>query len=131
MPFPDVTALLVTHLTPIIAPTPLFVDVPDPRPDEFAQVRRIGGLANPPVRDNPHVDAITWAPTAQQAMSTLLTIRGELWALPGTATLGLAVYRLSEILGPKQLTDPETGSPMAIATFELQVRADNAIQFTQ
>lgn len=130
MAYADVTALLIAHLEPLIA-TPFFVDVPPDRPDTFTQIRRIGGPDMAPVRDRPHIDVIVRAPTAQQAMAILLDIRARVRLLTGTNTLGVTVYRYSEILGPKQMTDPETGSPMAMMTIELQVRADDAIQFTQ
>lgn len=131
MSFPDVTGLLVAHFATLLSPLPVSVDVPATRPDEFVQIRRIGGPALPPVRDLPRLDFIAWSTTAIKAMTLLTTVRTELWALAGTTTIGVTVYRVDEELGPRQANDPDTGLPMATMTMQLNARADAAIQFTQ
>jgi hypothetical protein len=136
MAFPDAVDLVIGYLDPIVAPVKVANRVPNPRPDRFVQVRRVGGPAQVPVRDRPRLDVFAWAPTDPQAMALALQVRTALWALAGTNLLGVAVYRVSEFMGPRQDDDtlPATtttttggGTPRVWATYELDLRADDVI----
>ncbi len=128
--FPDVTGLLIQHLTTIHAPVLVSSRVPDNRPAELVQVRRVGGVAKPPVRDAPVVDFKHWAATETRAVELALATRNAIWALSGSDLDSVTVYRIEETLGLQETTDPVTESPMALITITLDVRADAAIQFT-
>lgn len=128
MTWPDIVSLVVAHLDAVLNPIPTATRVPNPRPERFVQVRRVGGLALPPVRDQARLDAFTWAPTEPEAMTVALDVRQELWALAGTDTLGITVYAVTEFLGPRQDDDDTTGTPRVWATYGLTFRADDAIQ---
>ncbi|MFH0243592.1 hypothetical protein ACGRHY_14460 [Streptomyces sp. HK10] len=128
MGFPDLNAALIGYLTPLRAPVPVVSRVPDPRPDRLVQVRRVGGQAEPPVRDAARVDVHCWDPDDAAAMNLALAVRAEVWALSGTSLLGVPCYRVSEFLGPRLDDDPVTGSPRVWATYSLLVRANNAIE---
>lgn len=128
MAFPDVAALVVTYLAPIVGAVPVSSRVPHPRPPRFVQVRRVGGTPLTPVRDRPRLDVFAWAPIDPEAMSLALTVRSAIWALSGRTTLGVTVYSVAEFMGPRQDDDPRTGTPRVWATYELTVRADDAIQ---
>jgi len=54
-------------------------------------------------------------------------VRRSIHSLAGTATLGLVVYRVQEMLGPTSTDDPLTGTPRVWATYTIDVRADDAI----
>jgi hypothetical protein len=132
MSFPDATALLIAYLDPLL-PSGVAVhsSVPNPRPEHFVQVRRVGGVPRNVVRDKARMDFFAWHHADEaQAMSTLLTVRGYIWALAGNKQLGVTCYRVQEFLGPRQLNDPETGTPRAWMTAELDLRADQIIHYT-
>jgi hypothetical protein len=101
--------------------------VPEDRPVEFVQVRRVGGVPAVPVRDRARLDVFCWSGTDPSAMELGLTVRELIWALAGTDQLGPMVYRVEETLGPRQDDDPMTGTPRVWATYSLHIRADEAI----
>lgn len=129
MAFPDPVALTVAYLAPIVDPTPVSSRVPDPRPAQFVQVRRVGGTPQPPVQDRARLDVRCWAPEEPDAMDLALTVRAAVWALSGTTLLGgVPVYSIDELLSPRQDDDDLTGTPRVWATYTLTVRADDVIQ---
>lgn len=137
MAFPDAVALLIAYLDPIVDPIPVASRVPNPRPPKLVQVRRVGGLAQTPIRDRARLDVFTWAPREDEAMALALTVRSAVWALAGTDTLGPMVYRVAEFMAPRALDDERSGttaqtatagaSPRVWATYELTLRADDVI----
>ena len=88
MALPDPLALLRTYLLPLVAPVPVVVRVPDPRPEKLVQIRRVGGPAVAPVRDRPRIDVLAWAATDAEAVALQSTARSAIWALRGTGTGG-------------------------------------------
>lgn len=127
MAFPDAGGLVIDHLDGLLA-DPVMSRVPDPRPERFVQVRRVGGLALEPVRDRARLDIHCWAATDPDAMALALEVRSHIWALSGTSLLGPMVYEVSEFLAPRHQDDDLTGDPRVWATYELAVRADDVIQ---
>jgi hypothetical protein len=127
--FPDTVALYIAHLTPIVAPVKVATRVPRQRPDEFVQVRRVGGIPLQPVRDVARLDVFCWADTDPKAWALAAAVRDATWALAGTNLLGPVVYDVSEFLGPRQAdeTDSDKPAPRVWTTFELAVRADDVI----
>lgn len=127
MTWPDIVALLYIYFDGQLS-VPVASEVPNPRPAEWLQIRRVGGTKVPPVRERARVDCIYWAATQPAAMTGALQVRALANALHGTSTLGIPVYTVEEFLGPHQLDDPLTGSPRALATYSLLIRADDAIR---
>lgn len=129
MAYPDVIKLLREYLLgPNVGlQVPIASRVPNPRPPTWLQLRRIGGPQLLPVRDQPRIDAFAWAPTEPEAWALAEQVRRNIHALAGTTLLGPVVYRVQEFLGPRQLDDPETSTPRYLATYTLDVRADDAI----
>lgn len=127
--YPDLYPALRAYLLPIIAPVDVVTRIPDPRPETLLQIRRVGGQALVPVRDRVRMDVWSWAPTDEQAMDLALGVREAIWALAGTTTLGIRVYRVEEFLGPRHDDDPNTSSPRVWMTPELTIRADSAIHY--
>lgn len=127
MAWPDIVALLYTYLDGQLA-VPVASDVPDPRPDEWLQLRRSGGTKRPPVREQPRVDFFYWAATQPAAMAGALQVRTLVNNLHGTTTLGVTVYRVEEFLGPRQQDDPLTGTPRVWMTLSPLIRVDEAIR---
>lgn len=128
--FPDIFPALRTYLLPLVGGVPIVTVRPDPLPDTFVQFRRSGGTVQLPVRDRPRYDAYAWAPTAEECMTLALTVRTAVWALAGTNTLGVMVYRVEELLGPRDFDDPNTSRPRVWATYSLDVRADDAVHIS-
>lgn len=125
MALPDPLALLRAYLLPLVAPVPVVVRVPDPRPEKLVQIRRVGGPAVAPVRDRPRIDVLAWAATDAEAVALQSTARSAIWALRGTGTLGVMVYDVEEFLGPRLDDDPEYAVPRCWATYQLTIRADD------
>lgn len=128
MAFPDVVALAIAYLAPVVAPDPVSSRVPDPRPARFVQVRRVGGTPLPPVRDRARLNVHCWAPTEPDAMALASTVRSAMWALSGTELLGVTTYDVDEGLSPRLDDDDLTGTPRVWATYTLTTRADDVIQ---
>ncbi len=126
--FPDITALLVSHLGSVVTPKPVSSDIPDPRPAEWLQVRRVGGTKRPPVRDQPRVDLIAWAATELAAFTLIDQVRVAVNALHGTTLGGIQVYRVEETMGPRSGNDPLSGSATCWMTVAILIRADAAIR---
>lgn len=131
MAWPDATRLLVDYLTPLLTPVRVAARVPQesaPRPP-LVQLRRVGGAALEPVRDRARLDMWCWHTTDPDAMALALTVRGHIWRLSGTTLLGgVPCYRVAEFLGPQHADDPQSLTPRVWATYELDLRADDAIQ---
>ena len=101
----DPVALVIAALTAAGVPAsgrPL-----DPRPDSFATVRRIGGLAMNQALEYARLAVEVWAPTAPACVALANTARATLAALPETST---AVNACREAL-VFETPDPETGLP--------------------
>jgi len=131
MAWPDATRLLIDYLAPLVAPVRVAARVPQdsaPRPP-LVQVRRVGGTALEPVRDRARMDVWAWHATDVDAMALALAVRQHVWALSGTALLGgVPCYRVGEFLGPQRADDSASLTPRVWATYELDLRADEAIQ---
>lgn len=130
MAFENVITDVIAYLDPVDGTVPVHNDIPKPRPDEFIQVRRIGGPATPPVQETVRLDIFAWAETSPRAEELINLVRASIWALAGKATLGYMVYRVSEFMGPTQSTDVDTGIPRGWYRPEMTVRANDAIHFT-
>jgi hypothetical protein len=126
MAYPDIIALLVAYLDPLLT-GPVASRVPDPRPNVFTQIRRIGGPQVRPVRDQPRVDVISWALTDPEAWALADLTRRSIHALKGTVLGSTVVYRIDETVGPQQVDDPLTAHRRCMATYSILVRADDAV----
>jgi hypothetical protein len=129
MTLPNVTALLVAYLDPILDPIKVASRVPTDRPVELLQVRRVGGRGLPPVRDVARIDIFAWAATEPRAEEIGGTARSAVWALAGTDLAGVAVYTISEVLGPRLDDDEETGTHRSWTTIDVMVRADEIMGY--
>jgi hypothetical protein len=121
--YPDVVALVVDYLTPLVDPTPVVSRVPNPRPATFVQVRRVGGSAIT-VRDQARLDVFTWGADDTTAHDLCMQVRTLLHALAGTTTLGPTCYGVDEFTGPRSLDDGVSGQPRWWMTLTITVRAE-------
>lgn len=125
--WPAVITLLVSYLGLSLDPVPVATEVPDPRPPELVQIRRVGGPALPPVREAVRIDVFCWAETEERAYTLGNLAREAIWELNGQDLAGLPVYDVSEFMGLTMTADDETRTPQLWATYELTVRADGAV----
>lgn len=119
--WPDVTGIVVGHLDLELADT-VATRVPDPRPSTFVRVQRVGGRAVGPV-DAARVLVECWADTEVAAAALAGRTRDAMRRIPGNVT-GYHVARCTEQGGPSLLSDPLTGTPRYLSTFEVAVRAE-------
>jgi hypothetical protein len=124
--YPVVT-MVVGYLAGMVDPIPVATEVPEARPPEFIQVRRVGGPAVAPVRESVRIDTFAWAATEERAYAIGNQVREAIWALHGQALAGLPVYEVAEFMGPTMTADDQTRTPQLWTTYELLVRADGAI----
>lgn len=126
MALPDAVALVVAYLDGL-HPVPVASKVPHPRPDEFIQVRRVGGGGLPPVRDVARLDIFSWSTSGVTAETLGAAVRKEMLALARTTLLGgVQCYRVEESLY-RQFDDPETGAARCWGTYALTLRADDIL----
>lgn len=124
--FPDVEDLLVTYLSAELAArgdtATVHVTVPNPRPDRFVLVPRVGGPKRSLVVDEPTIGIECWAATPAQALGLCELVRGLVHALPGRTVAGVAFYRTGEFAGPGNLPDPESNQARYVLTVWVRVR---------
>lgn len=124
--FPDVEDLLVTYLTGEYAlrgeTASVHTAVPNPRPDRFVLVPRLGGQRLGLVVDAPTIGLETWALTDGQAASLMGLTRALIGALPGQALAGHQIYGVEEFAGPGNLPDPLSTHGRYVYTVSIRIR---------
>lgn len=119
---PDVEAIAVAYLAPLVAPATVATRIPAQRPARFVRVLTTGGAGRSSVvlhRVSLTVEA--WATDAVAASNLARLLDGLLLAWPGQA--GARVYAVQPFGSPANLPDPVSGSPRYTATYEVTVRA--------
>jgi hypothetical protein len=133
MTWPDAALLVVDHLRgvldtystttyPSLDGYAVGVKVPDGRPVPFVRVGRVGGTRDG-LFDQPRILVESWAGTSFAAAANTDLIRDAMWQLPGVRS-GHHVSALTEVGGPADIADPETGSPRYLMTFAFRVRGN-------
>ena len=127
MAFPDLIDLVQAHLATTYTPTPVVTRVQDPRVLTFIQLRHAGGTDLRPVRVRERLDVFTWSTSEPAAQTLALQVRATLHLLAGTSTLGVMCYALEEFLAPRPFDDTVAGAFRSWATYQFDLRADEAI----
>src|SRR5262245_41866590 len=124
--FPDVEALLVTYLqAELLARSDtatVHVSVPNPRPDRFVLVPRLGGARRNIVNDAATIGIACWAATPAQAGGLAQLVRGLVNALPGKVVSSVPFYQVQEFAGPANLPDPQSDQSRYVFTVSIGVR---------
>ena len=120
--FPDVEALVCAYLASLLG-VPVRTRVPDPRPARWVQIRRVGGLYTMP-RDRARLDVFAWGLDDGDAMDLAAAARSAIYAVKGTAMLGVPCYQVEEVLGPRRADDVDTGATRVWFTPQLSIRAN-------
>jgi hypothetical protein len=117
--YADAELVVVEYLRPLIDPVPIGLRVPNPRPDKFVNIRRVGGTADR-VIDVARIDLFAWALTDQDAQDLAMTLRRYLAAMPGVRG-GVRVVRVEEFAGPMPAPD-DSNQPRWLVTDDISLR---------
>lgn len=119
--FPDATAVTVTHLAGELE-VPVVSKVPNPRPDTFVRVRRVGGPRRDLVTDQAQLTVEAWAATDADAADLAQLARAHIHNMRGQVISGVACYRVTEMAGPANLPDPTTDHARYSLTIAVAMR---------
>lgn len=120
MRFPDVEALVVAFLKPVVNPVKVATAVPKSRPASFVRVYRTGGSALNRVLEEAQITVDVWATDAITASELAQDCR---WALLNESTPMPLVRGVNEVGGLHFTPDPDTNTPRYRFTVGLMVRA--------
>lgn len=122
--FGDITTAVVDVIRPHVSPTPCYTAVPSTRPDAFVVVRRLGGVQQTPVSDNPTVWVEAWAGSQEAAHGLLQTARAAIHAATSWRSgVGQPFYNVAEIAGPAFQPDTESNTARYTMTIAVHWRA--------
>lgn len=119
--FPDAAALVAGHLA-----TSLGVStagkVPNPRPEEFIVVRRVGGPRRNVVTDEATLTVECWSDSDEAAHDLAQLARATIHQMVGEMFDDTPVYRVTEFSGPVHLPDPTSTQPRYTFTVAVAMR---------
>lgn len=119
--FPDVEALLVRVL-PALVGVDVSTRVPNPRPDSFVRVKRVGGGRRDYVTEEPLVVVECWALTEPAASALGRLTQAHVFALAQTSDGGDYVRAVREVGGLQAFPDPTSSTPRYQFTVQMQTR---------
>lgn len=120
MRFPDVEAIAIAELQPVVAPIGASGKWPNPLPGSHVRAWRTGGSAVNRVLERALITVTAQAESAPAASALLGDCRHHIMNTFGSLPL---VRSVEEITGPYYDPDPDTGADRYSATFQLMVRA--------
>ncbi|WP_051432594.1 hypothetical protein [Promicromonospora kroppenstedtii] len=120
--FPDVEALLLAYLKPLVAPVKVVTKVPAARPASFVKLVRVGGPRRDRVTDRPMVVFQAWGPDSVAASELARRVHAHVYALAQTSTPQGYVSAVNEVGGLQYFPDPESGQDCYQFTAQLQTR---------
>ena len=124
--FPDVEDLLQQYLTvqlPLAGfDVPVHVKIPDPRPDSFVTIPRVGGVRRNMVVDTATISVDCWGMTPQPALQLAQVTRGLIHGLIDQQLGDYPVYRVDEFAGPGNNPDPVSYHSRYTATYSVFIR---------
>ncbi|MEU2740220.1 hypothetical protein ABZ656_33905 [Streptomyces sp. NPDC007095] len=94
--------------------------VPNPRPDRFIRIERVGGSRIDRVTDRPRLDIHCWALDEESAADLVKVARALAFAIPGWR--GAVAYDVAEVGGPNTAPDPVSGQERASFAVEVSLR---------
>lgn len=121
--FPDVEALLVRVLGPLLG-VPVSTRVPNPRPDSFVRVSRVGGSRRDLITDQALVVVEGWALTEPEASALTARAQAYVFALAQTSHDGDYVRAVRDAGGLRSFPDPLTESPRYQFTVQIDTRGE-------
>lgn len=89
----------------------VYETVPNPRPDEFVTVERVGGPRANIAQDSAHLAIDCWSTSDSAAHDLAQVVRAHIIAMKGSVVDGNAVGRVDELSGPSSNPDPASSQP--------------------
>lgn len=124
--FPDVEAVLVSYLSSELTArgdtASAHVNIPNPRPERFVVVPRIGGTRASHFVDQATIAVECWADRPALAHDLAQLVRALIHALPGKTVSGVTFYRTDEFAAPANLPDPESNQARYVLTVSVSTR---------
>lgn len=120
MRLPDVEALVIAFLRPVVSPVRVGANVPATRPDEFVRAYRTGGAALNRVLETANITIDVEAKSSVRAVELAQDCREAL--LNRSSEMPL-VRGCDEVGGLYFTPDPDTNTPRYRFTVGLRVRA--------
>lgn len=118
--FADVEQMLVDYLG---VPEHIGTSIPNPRPDTFYRIERVGGPRRTRVTEQPLVVLEAWSVDEDAAYALMARGRTAMEALEGQSLIeGCPIYDMDENSGPTSLPDPLSTHCRYTATFEFSIR---------
>lgn len=124
--FPDAEALIIDSLDAVLA-VPVRLTIPNPRPEQFVTVQRVGGVRRDLVTDQPLLAVEAWAAGPTAAKALLKQARAHIASLAGTTVDGVAIGRVDESSGPGFLPDPDSKHSRYTYTVQVAMRGTPAV----
>lgn len=119
--FPDVEAALVERFSALLG-VPASTRVPNPRPDSFVRVSRVGGARRDLVTDQPLVVVECWASKEGLASDLGRRALAFVYTLEGADVAGGSIRRVREVGGLQSFPDPISESPRYQFTVQIDTR---------
>lgn len=119
--FPDAVLVVIEYLRGALPGTAVYSRVPDPRPDEFVRIERLGGLRSTLVTDRPRIDVECWSASEEGAEALVSKVRAYTLAMAGRRG-DTTVYKVAEVSGPMWLPDSASGQPRYSFAVEFSTR---------
>lgn len=124
--FPDAEDLLVGYLTTEFATRGISATahtrVPNPRPNAFVLVPRVGGTRRNLVVDSPTIGFEVWGLTDKAACDLGRVVRALIFGLSGRVISGVQCYRVDELVGLTNFPDGVSAQSRYIFTTTLSFR---------
>ena len=120
--FPDAVAACVEIIGDAVA-YPTATRIPNPRPNNFVVMSRVGGTRRNLVVDEAYVAVEAWGATEAEAHDIAQDARAAMHAAVGVATITYGtVYRVDEFAGLAYSPDPESGHHRYVFTITVALR---------
>ncbi|ALY08925.1 tail terminator [Arthrobacter phage Savage2526] len=104
---------------------PVGTKVPNPRPNEFVIIRRVGGIQRDLVTDEPTILVEVWAATETRAVRVAQIIRGLLHSYSQIGEY--SILGCDEISGPVNLPDGLSAQVRYTATYVVAIRSNETV----
>jgi hypothetical protein len=119
--FPDAVLVTIQYIRQALPSVPVYSRVPDPRPDEFVRIERLGGIRRSLILDRPRIDVECWSDSEENAEALVSNVRAYVLAMAGKRGT-TTVYDVAEVSGPMWLPDSVSGQPRYSFAVEFSTR---------
>lgn len=128
--FPDAATITIDHLVEVLpfdgyTDATVHGEIPNPRPDEFIVVERIGGPRQTLVSDAAHLAVDCWSTDDVAAHDIAQIVRARILSMRGEVIGGYAVGRIDEMSGPYRNPDPDSAQPRYSFQVTVPVRGES------